>query len=62
MTCFVKEWPQLHDLERLGGKGALELNSQPCDESQRKIQEGNELPFQNEQMGKPTNELRSPES
>ena len=28
---------QLRDLEGLRGKGALELNSKPCDETQREI-------------------------
>ena len=62
MTCFLKEWLRVHDLEGLRGIGALELNTQHCDETQRKIHERNRLRIQNEQTKKPTSELRSPES
>ena len=47
----------------LRGIGALELNTQYRDETQRKIHERDRLRIQYEQKKKPTNELlRSPES
>ena len=49
-------------IEGLGGIGALELNTQHCDETQRKIHERDRLRIQYEQKKKPTSELRSPES
>ena len=52
MTSFVKKLMQLTGLGRLRGRGALELNSQPCDETQRKIHERDELLIQHEQKEK----------
>ena len=51
----------IEGLEGLRGIGALELNTQHCDETQRKIPERDRLRIQYEQNEKPTNELRSPE-
>ena len=52
----------MNGLEILKGIGALELNTQYCDETQRKIHERDKLRIQYEQKKKPKNELRSPES
>ena len=49
-------------LEGLREIGALEFNTQHCDETQRKIHKRDKLRIQYEQKKKPTNELRSPES
>ena len=35
----MNEWLQLKDLEGPRGKGALELRSQRCDETQREVHE-----------------------
>ena len=40
---------QLQGLEGLRGRGALELNSQPCDEAQREIHERDGVRIQSEQ-------------
>ena len=60
MTCFLKEWLRVNGLEGLRGIGAQELNTQYCDETQRKNHERDRLRI--EQTKKPTSELRSPES
>ena len=62
MTCFAKEWLQLKGLEGLRERGALELNLQHGDGTQREIDERDRLRIKYEQEEKPTNELRSPES
>ena len=49
MTFAVKKLMQLRGLGRLKGRGDLELNSQPCDKTQRKIHERDELLIQREQ-------------
>ena len=49
-------------LESLRRIGALELSTQHCDETQRKINERDKLRIQYEQKKKLANELRSPES
>ena len=49
-------------LDGLGGLGALELNTEHYDETQRNIHERDRLRMQYEQNTKPTNELRSAES
>ena len=59
MKCFLKEWLRVNGLEGLRGIGAQELNTQHCDETQRKNHERDRLRI--EQTKKPTSELRSPE-
>ena len=49
MTFFVKKLMQMRDPGCLIGRGALELNSQPCDETQRNIHERDELLIQHEE-------------
>ena len=62
MACLLKEWLRVNGLEGLRGIGAQELNTQHCNETQRKNHERDRLRIQYEQTKKPTNELRSPES
>ena len=52
----------MNGLKGLRGIGPLELNTQHCDETQRKNHERDRLRIQYEQTKKPTSELRSPES
>ena len=49
MTCFLKEYVRVNGLEGLSGIGALELSTQRCDETQRKIHERDRLRIQYEQ-------------
>ena len=56
MTCFLKKWLWVTGIEGLGGIGALELNTQHCDETKCKIHERDRLriqyePEKDEQMG-----------
>ena len=57
MTCLVEEWLQLKGLESLRGRGALELNTEHCYETQRELHERDRLHTQHEQKKKSTNEL-----
>ena len=57
----MKEWLQLKGLEGLRGRGALELNTQHCDEAHSEIHERDSLRIQYEHKEKPTNDLRPPE-
>ena len=61
MTCSLNEWVRVKGLEGSRGIRALELSTQHCDETQRKLHERDRLRIQQEKK-KPTNELRSPES
>ena len=62
VTCVLKEWLRVVGLEGLRGIGTLELNTQHCGETQRKIHERDRLRIQHEQKKNPANELRPPES
>ena len=60
-NVFRKGMAAAEGLEDLRGRGALELNSQQCDETQREIDERDRIRIQNRQKEKPTNKLQSPE-
>ena len=60
-NVFRKGMAAAEDLEDPRGRGALELNSQQCDETQREIYERDRIRIQNTQNKKPTNKLQSPE-
>ena len=59
---FRKGMSASEGIEDLRGRGALELNSQQCDDIQREIDERDRIRIQNRQKEKPTNKLQSPES
>ena len=61
-NAFCKGMAAAEGGEDLRGRGALGLNSQQCDGTQREIYERDRIRIQNRQKEKPTNKLQSPES